>query len=87
MDDTASLITYAVCYVPMPHLPHPPSITGILKLGDCIVNFVHNIGGIDVSDPTTVEEKLTVGMKLKPVWKDDRQGDMFDIAYFAPVGE
>ena len=85
LDGAATLVTYAVCYIPMPHLPKPPSITGIINLGGSVLNFVHNISGIDVSDPSKVEEQLTVGMKLKPVWKDVREGDMFDIDYFEPA--
>ena len=32
-----------------------------------------------------LEEKLKVGLKLRPVWKEERVGDMFDIAYFEPL--
>lgn len=85
MDGTATLITYAVCYAPMPHLPPPPNITGILKMGDSIVNFVHNISGVDVSDPSKVEENIKIGMKFKPVWKEEKQGHMFDISHFEPA--
>ncbi|WP_374972358.1 Zn-ribbon domain-containing OB-fold protein [Spongiibacter marinus] len=85
IDDTAELITYAVCYVPFPDLPNPPSITGIMKMGNSIVNFVHNIDGIDKSDPSKIDEQLKVGMKLKPVWKEQRKGHMFDIDYFKPA--
>jgi hypothetical protein len=85
LDGGATLITYAVCYVPFPNLPDPPSITGILKMGDSITNFVHNISGIDVSNPDEVENNVKIGMKLKPVWKEDRHGHMFDIAHFEPA--
>ncbi|MCG8672062.1 MAG: OB-fold domain-containing protein [Pseudomonadales bacterium] len=85
LDGIATLLTYTVVHVPMPHLPPPPSITGIFKMGESVVNFVHHIGGIDTSDPAKVEDKIKIGMKFKPVWKEERKGHMFDIDYFEPA--
>ena len=85
MDGSATLITYAVCYVPFPGLPDPPSITGIIKVGNSITNFVHHVSGVPFEDPRDLEKNLKIGMKLKPVWKEERIGDMFDIAHFEPA--
>ncbi len=85
LDGIATLQTYGVCYVPFPNLPEPPSIMGILKVGDCITNFVHNISGIDVSNQAEIDNNIKIGMKLKPVWKENREGHMFDISHFEPA--
>jgi uncharacterized OB-fold protein len=87
LDGEVTLITYAICWVPLPLLPNPPSITGIFKMGDCITNFVHNISGIEAASPAELESQIQIGMKMKPVWKEDadRRGHMFDIAHFKPV--
>ena len=87
LGEEATLLTYTICWIPLPLLPNPPSITGILKVGDCITNFIHNISGIDATNPAELESQIEIGMKLKPVWKEDadRRGHMFDIAYFEPA--
>jgi len=83
-DGSATLVTYAICYAPFPTLPPPPSMTGIMKVGDSITNLLHNLS-VPFEDPKELDDKLKIGMKLKPVWKEERTGDMFDIAYFEPV--
>ena len=84
-DGMATLESYAVTYAQFKGLPEPPHITGIVKVGNAATNFLHFISGISYDDPRDLEKKLTVGMKLKPVWKEERIGDMFDIAYFEPA--
>jgi len=84
-DGSARLESFAVTYVQFLGLPEPPHVTGIIKVGDSVTNFLHFVSGVDYGDPRELEEKVRVGMKLKPVWKEERVGDMFDIAYFAPV--
>ncbi len=84
-DGNATLLTYAICYAPFPNLPPPPTMMGIFKVGDSITNFLHNISGVPFEHPTDLEKKLKIGMKFKPVWKEERKGDMFDIDYFEPA--
>ena len=50
-----------------------------------MANFLHFVSVVDYEDPRELEEKVYVGMKLRPVWKEDRIGDLFDIAYFEPL--
>ena len=84
-DGNATLISYAVTYVKFLGLPDPPHITGIVKVGDSITNFLHFVAGVPFEEPSDLEKKLKIGMKLRPVWKEERVGDMFDIAYFEPA--
>ena len=85
-DGIATLITFSICYMPFPTIPFdPPSITGILKVGDSITNFLHHISNVPFESQADLESKLKIGMKFKPVWKEERIGDMFDIAYFEPA--
>jgi uncharacterized protein len=84
-DGMGILQSFTVTYVKFAGLPDPPCITGIIKVGDSVTNFLHFVSGIKYEDPRELEAKLKVGMKLRPVWKEDRIGDMFDIAYFEPV--
>jgi uncharacterized OB-fold protein len=43
------------------------------------------VSGVPFDDPRDLEKNLKIGMKLKPVWKEERIGNMFDIAYFEPA--
>ena len=84
-DGIATLLSYTVTYVKFLGLPEPPHITGIIKVGDSTTNFLHFISGVPFEDPRDLEKNLKIGMKLRPVWKEERVGDMFDIAHFKPV--
>ncbi len=84
-DGSATLQTYTVTYVKFRGLPEPPHITGIIKVGNSLTNFLHFVSNVHCEDPTALEENLKIGMKLRPVWKEERVGDMFDIAYFEPI--
>jgi uncharacterized OB-fold protein len=63
----------------------PPYINGVIDLDGADVGFTHFIGGIDLSDPETVKEKVKIGMRVKAVWKEKREGNIFDIEYFKPI--
>jgi len=84
-DGLARLESFTITYVKFLGLPDPPSITGIIKVGNSVTNFLHFVSGIDYNEPQELEKKVKIGMALKPVWKEERIGDMFDIAYFEPA--
>jgi hypothetical protein len=56
----------------------PPLIYGLIKLDGAGGSFVHLIGGVDPA-------KVTMGMKVKAVFADKREGTILDIKHFAPV--
>jgi uncharacterized OB-fold protein len=84
-DGMATLQSFTVTHVKFLGLPDPPHITGIVKVGKSVTNFLHFVSGVAFDDPKDLENNVKVGMKLRPVWKDNRVGDMFDIAYFEPA--
>jgi len=84
-DGMATLQSFTVTYVKFAGLPDPPCVTGIIKVGNSVTNFLHFISGIEYENPRDLEKNLKVGMKLRPIWKEERVGDMFDIAYFEPA--
>ncbi len=84
-DGLARLETFTVAYVKFMGLPDPPFATGLLKVGNSVTNLAHIIAGVDYDEPQELEEKIKIGMTFKPVWKEERIGDMFDIAYFEPA--
>lgn len=84
-DSIGTLVTYTITYEKFLGLPDPPYITGIINVGNSVTNFLHFVSGVDYKDPKELETKMRIGMKLKPVWKENRIGDILDIAYFSPI--
>lgn len=56
----------------------PPFITGIIKLDGADTGLVHFIGETDAA-------KVSIGMRVKAVFKEKREGNILDIKYFKPV--
>jgi hypothetical protein len=63
----------------------PPFVSALLRLDGTDVDFLHMIGGFDMSDFEQTRKIVKNGMKLRAVWKDDRQGHILDIKYFEPA--
>jgi uncharacterized OB-fold protein len=63
----------------------PPFVSALLRLDGTDVDFLHMIGGFDMSDFEQTRKIVKNGMKLKAVWKDERQGHILDIKYFEPA--
>jgi hypothetical protein len=57
----------------------PPFAYGLIDLDGADRAFTHLISEADL-------ESLRPGIRLKPVWKSNRQGSILDIAYFTPIG-
>jgi len=63
----------------------PPFISSIIHLDGVDSNFLHLIGGFDLSDLETVRQTVQVGTRVKAVWKKEKAGNIRDIEYFEPV--
>jgi len=76
---TGTLITFTVVrYSAQTHPIPAPFAIGIILLDRSDTGLVHLIGGVEV-------EKIRSGMRVKPAFKEDRRGNLLDIAYFEPV--
>jgi uncharacterized OB-fold protein len=84
-DGMATLVTFSVALIQLPGLPEVYPITGMIKVGNSVTNFLHFVAGIDYDDRAELVDKVKIGMKLRPVWKEQRTGDILDLDYFEPV--
>lgn len=76
---TGTLQTFTeVLYKEAVHPVDPPFVYGIVKLDGADTGMVHFIGEVNPKD-------IKIGMKLKPVFKDKREGSILDIKYFKPA--
>ncbi len=80
LKDTGVLQTFTVVHYETPGISplKPPYAYGIIKLDGADTGFVHMVAETDLG-------KLKAGMKLKAVFRDERQGNLLDIAYFTPA--
>ncbi len=72
--ESFTVVTYAHSMQPA----KTPLIYGLIKLDGADGSIIHLIGGIE---PT----KVTMGMKVKAVFAEKREGTILDIKHFAPV--
>jgi hypothetical protein len=63
----------------------PPFIGALINLDGTDVNFLHLIGGFDLSNFGEVRKIVKNGMKVKAEWQDDRNAHIMDIRYFKPL--
>ena len=56
-----------------------PLTYGVIQLDGADNGFVHMVGGVEV-------EQLRVGMRVEPVFAEERRGSVLDIRYFKPLG-
>lgn len=74
-----SLVTFTVVrYSAQIHPISAPLAIGIIQLDGADTGLVHLIGGLEVED-------IRSGMRVKPVFKEDREANLLDISYFEPV--
>ena len=63
----------------------PPFINAMIRLDGTDCEFIHLIGGIDISDINLVREKVRTGIRVKAVWKKEKTGCIMDIEFFRPI--
>jgi len=77
--DAGTLLTYTVTRYSVPGIQpqEPPFALGVIQLDGASTGLVHLLGEIDPHD-------ITIGMRMKAVFREQREGNYLDIAYFKP---
>jgi|Cruoilmetagenom7_1024161.scaffolds.fasta_scaffold11173_4 Predicted nucleic-acid-binding protein containing a Zn-ribbon len=77
---------YTIVYYTFANQPRdPPYGIGVIKLDGADTGFTHFIGGMDF-DVDKIQKQLVIGKtRLKAVWKDKKEGNIFDLDYFKPI--
>ena len=60
------------------HPARAPLIFAIVQLDGADTGLAHLIGEVDL-------EKLQIGMRVEPIFKEKREGTILDIEYFRPL--
>ena len=73
-----TLETYTIVRYQEPYMPREaPYAYGVIKMDGTDTGLVHMLGEVDL-------DKIKVGMRLEPVFKEQREGSILDIDYFKP---
>ncbi len=56
-----------------------PFITALIRLDETDVNFLHLIGGFDLTDMEGFRKTVKNGMRVKAVWEEKKKGHILDI--------
>ena len=84
--DEGVLRTWVLINFPYEGQPlEPPYIIGVIELDGSDNGFPHFVGGFPQYDIEFLKDRVTIGMRVKAVWKEGRDGNILDIAYFRPV--
>ena len=83
----AVLESYTVTFRQFRNMPEPPYVNGAIRVGESDTCFLHFVGGVDYDEPEDLIDAFESGMRVRPVWRDEREGDILDIKYFEPVEE
>jgi hypothetical protein len=76
-----TLTCFSVIYEPFPGLPKPPYAIGYVKLDGADTSMVNFVDGVDLSNLSSALKKLTVGARVKIIYKDKRVGRVTDFSY------
>ncbi len=73
-----SLTSYTVVRYQEPYMPkEPPYAYGVIQMDGADTGLAHFLGEVDL-------DKIKIGMRLEPVFKEEREGSILDIDYFKP---
>ena len=71
---TFTIVRYSAQQHPVP----TPFAIGIIKLEGADTAMVHLIGGVEI-------DEICSGMRVEPVFSEEKRGNLLDIAYFKPT--
>lgn len=72
--ETFTLVTYAEPIHPRP----APFIYAVIRLDGATTGMAHFLDEVD-------SEEVCIGMRVRPVFAEDRKGNILDIRYFKPL--
>jgi uncharacterized OB-fold protein len=81
LEGSGTVLTYTIVnYAEPVHPVEAPVIYGIIQLDGADTGFVHFLNEVE-------PEELRVGLRVKPVFKEKREGNILDIRYFKPISK
>ena len=73
------MVTYTVTHYPLPvHPAKEPLLYAVIQLDGADTGLTHLLGEVEL-------DKITIGMKVEAVFKEEREGNILDIKHFRPL--
>ncbi len=73
-----TLSSYTIVRYQEPYMPkEPPFAYGVIQMDGADTGMAHLLGEVDL-------DKIKIGIRLEPVFKEEREGSILDIDYFKP---
>ncbi|MBI4615094.1 MAG: SCP2 sterol-binding domain-containing protein [Planctomycetes bacterium] len=73
------LDSWTTVHLPFPGQPtEPPYVFAMIQLDGSNTLLSHRVAGAQ-------EEDLRIGMRVEPVWSEERKGNLHDVLYFRPA--
>jgi uncharacterized OB-fold protein len=85
LEQEGELVSFTVTYRKFLNMPEPPYVTGIVRVDDSDTCMLHFVDPGDFGTDDDITEMLNRGDKVRPVWADERTGDIQDISHFEVV--
>jgi len=86
LSQDGEIVTWALSNYEFFGMPSsPPFIGALIKLDGSACNFLHLIGGFDLTNQDMLRSKVRSGAKVRAVWSEEKRGHMLDIKYFEPI--
>ena len=63
----------------------PPFIGALIRLEGTACNFLHLIGGLDLTNEDVLRNKLKPGTRVRAIWSEEKKGHLMDIKCFMPI--
>ena len=84
--DEGTLQSWVLINFPYQGQPRePPYIIGVIRLEGADNGFSHFVGGLESYDIDRARQAVRIGMRVRAVWSEKREGSIFDIEHFAPA--
>lgn len=85
LEQEGELVSFTVTYRQFLNMPEPPYVTGVIRVDDSDTCMLHFVDPGEFDDENDIPEMLNRGDSVRPVWADERTGDIQDISHFELV--
>ena len=86
LEPKGTLEAFTIVTMAFPEQRPPPYIIGYFRIGAASTNIPHFLEGVDLSDIEKAKSEIWVGMPVKVIFREQREGSAADF-YIEPLRE
>jgi len=81
--ETGTLVAYTIVMEQFAGFPQPPYVLGFVKLDGADTAVAHFIQGLNLDSLESIQKQVSIGMRVKAVFNEERQGRLTDFTFQA----